>query len=349
MKMHQSTKKRTTRQKITLFQACFTGLTDVYGTYDPRTGKVRQVKQPVGYEVFLRHLQGRRPYGVYLLVGEKTRAVAADFDEEDAFPPLEFVHQAEHYGIKAYIERSKRKGWHAWIFTELPGVPAVKARLVVKAILDDIGKLDVEIFPKQDRLNGNASYGNFINAPLFGALVPRGRTVFVNPDNGLRQYPNQWDLLESIQRVPENLLDEIIEINELTATVPALPTASVESSDISSCFGLPPCAQKMLSEGVSEYQRVFCFRLAVHLKKAGLPPDAAIATLTTWASKNRPKGNKRIITEPEIAEQINSAYSKDYRGCGCEDPAVRPYCHPDCPLRSQSRTSQPISQQSQTH
>ena len=339
MKMPQSPKKRTTGQKVDLFRACFAGLQDVYGTYDPRTGHVRQVKQPVNYEVILRHLQGQQPYGVYLLVGEQTRAVAADFDDEDMFPPLEFVRQADQYGIKAYIERSKRKGWHAWIFTTLPGVPAVKARLVVKAILDDIGAPSTEVFPKQDRIDGNAIYGNFINAPLFGALVPRGRTVFVDPDNGFRPCPSQWDLLENIQRVPESLLDEIIEINELTAATPAAPITSTESSDISSSFGLPPCARKMLAEGVGEYQRVLCFRLAVHLKKAGLPPDAAVATLTMWASKNHPKDDKRIITKAEIAEQIESAYSKDYRGCGCEDPAVRPYCHHDCPLHSHDRTT----------
>ena len=335
--MADSQVRRTTHDKVSLFQACFTGLEHVYGTYDPRTGQVRQVKQPVTYEVVLRHLQGRQSYGVYLLVGDQTRAVAADFDDEDTFPPLEFVRQAGQYGIKAYVERSKRKGWHAWIFTELPGVPAIKARLVVKAILDDIGKPSTEIFPKQDRLNGNASYGNFINTPLFGCLVPRGRTVFVNPDNGFRPYPNQWDFLESIQRVPESVLDEIIEINELAATAPTAPTASAESSDISPSFGLPPCAQKMLAEGVSEYQRVACFRLALHLKKAGLPQDAALATLSAWAPKNNPKGDKQIITEAEIAEQTDSAYSKDYRACGCEESAVTPYCHPGCPLHSRNQ------------
>ena len=59
---------RTTRAKLDIFRACFTGLTHVYGTYDPKTGQVRQVKEPVTDRVLLRHLQGRQPYGVYLLV-----------------------------------------------------------------------------------------------------------------------------------------------------------------------------------------------------------------------------------------------------------------------------------------
>jgi len=337
--MADSQTEKTTHEKVSLFRSCFMGLEHVYGTYDLKTGQVRQVKQPVTYEVILRHLQGRQPYGVYLLVDDRTRAVVADFDEEDTFPPLEFVRQASQYGIKAYIERSKRKGWHAWVFMELPGVPASKARLAVKAILDDIGKPSTEIFPKQDRLRDNATYGNFINAPLFGRLVPSGRTAFVDHDDSFRPFPNQWDFLEGIERVSEDRLDEIIEINELAlTTTPADSETSGDPSDISSAFGLPPCAQKMLAEGVCEYQRVACFRLAVHLKKAGLPQDSAGAVLRGWAQKNHPTGDKKIITEAEIAEQTDSAYSKDYRACGCEDPAVAPYCHPSCFLRSHSQT-----------
>ena len=330
---------RTTHQKLAIFRSCFAGLEHVYGTYDPKTGRSHQVKQPVSDKVLLYHLQGRQPYGVYLLVGDQIRAVAADFDDEDTLWPLEFIRQARQYGIKAYIERSKRKGWHAWIFAELPGVSAAKARLVVKAILDDIGKPTTEIFPKRDRLNDSTSYGNFINAPLFGMLVHKGRTVFVDPDNGLRPYPNQWDLLESIQQVREHLLDEIIEINNLTSSENVFGGGepSPSSSDGHFTFGLPPCAQRMFSEGVTEHQRIACFRLALHLKKAGLPQDLAIVSLNAWADKNRPTSNKRIITASEIHEQAKSAYAKDYRGCGCEEAVVMPYCSPNCPLKCNTK------------
>jgi len=337
--VNDSQTSKTTFQKLALFRSCFTGLGHVYGTYDPKTGRSHQVKQPVSDKVLLHHLQGRQPYGVYLLVGDQTRAVAADFDDEDTLWPLEFIHQARQYGIKAYIERSKRKGWHVWIFAELPGASAAKARLVAKAILDDIGKPSTEIFPKRDRLNDRTSYGNFINAPLFGMLVPRGRTVFVDPDNGLRPYPNQWDFLEGVQRVREHLLDEIIEINNLTSSesISGVVESSPWSSDGHSTFGLPPCAQEMLAKGVTEHQRVACFRLALHLKKAGLPQDLAIVSLNAWADKNRPSSDKRIITASEIHKQAESAYAKDYRGCGCEEAAVMPYCSPNCPLKCNTK------------
>ena len=149
---------RTTRQKIALFRSCFSGLTNVYGTYDPKSGKVRQVKEPVTGKVLLHHLQGRKPYGVYLLVGDQTQAVAVDFDQEDVLPPMQFIRRATHYDIHAYLERSKKKGWHVWIFMNQKGVTAAKAREVLKTILIDIEKPDTEIFPKQDRLGKGTSY-----------------------------------------------------------------------------------------------------------------------------------------------------------------------------------------------
>ena len=339
--MGTSRHTRTTQQKLAIFQALFTGLQDVYGTYDPETGRAWQVKQPVTREVLLHHLQGKRPYGVYLLVGDRTRAVAVDFDEDDTSPPMAFLQRVRHYGMEAYLERSKSKGWHAGVFAALPGVPAAKARAVINAILRDIGRPATEVFPKQDRLDGSTRWGNYIYAPLFGAMVAKGRTVFVDPENGLRPFPNQWDFLESIQRVPEAQLDRIVERCGLPKPHEAAsaPGPRPASSAARPAFGLPPCAQRMLAEGVGKFQRVACFRLAAHLRKAGMPEDVALAALMAWAAKNRPINGNGVITRAEVHEQTQCAYAKDYRGCGCEEPVVVPYCDPSCLLRRSSPAS----------
>ena len=88
----------------------------------------------------------------------------------------------------------------------------------------------------------------------------------------------------------------------------------------------------MLAEGVSSYQRVSCFRLAVQLKRNGMPYDLALTALKAWAQKNRPQDGKRIITDREIEYQIKCAFENSYRSFGCEDPAVSAYCDKDCPL-----------------
>ncbi len=275
--------KRNTAEKIRIFKGLFMGLRGVYGTYDTKTGRVRQVKDAVTDDVILAHLTGKQSYGVYLLVGNRTGALAVDFDQNELCLPISFVAGARRYGMPAYIERSKSKGYHVWMFFEKGGVPARKARLIANKILADMGKPQTEIFPKQDVLADGVSYGNFIHAPLFGALVPKGRTVFVDSEDPSVIYPDQWELLEKVQRVPELRLDAIIESCKLEeqGTVGKEPQSAnhaKSNSDVSP-FGLPPCARRMLAEGVNSFQRVSCFRLAVRLKRSGMPYDLALITL----------------------------------------------------------------------
>jgi hypothetical protein len=275
---------------------------------------------------------------VYLLVGDRTKAVIADFDTDDHLPALEFLRAAAHYGVPAYLERSKSNNYHAWVYGRLPSVSAKKARAVVKLILTDIGLPATEVFPKQDRLEGNARFGNFLNAPMFGAILPLGRTVFIDPDGGLQPFPDQWEFLRNVERVPESLLDEILEVNGPAIGAQECPPRPGPYASVPPrFFGLVPCAQRMLSEGVDGNQRVACFHLALQLKKSGLPFDLAVVCLEAWALKNRPSDGKGVITRAEIVSQTRFAYSRNYSGCGCEQPAVMPYCDLNCPINRSHR------------
>ena len=324
---------RDSAAKVRLFGRLFSGRQDVYGTYDPASGRVWQVKKPVTDEVRLKHLTGRQPYGVYLLTGDRTRAVVADFDHADPTAPLEFVSAARHYGLSAYVEISKSRGFHAWAFADEGGVGAAKARAVFLHIIEEIDHPETEIFPKQDAIDaGSGCWGNFINAPLFGGLVPQGRTVFVDIDASLCPYPNQWEFLDSVESVSETILDEIIEINDIPVGRRPISKEQTSLGVFKSPVMLPPCARRMLEEGVTGNQRVACFRLAVHFRKVGLPYDLAVAALSEWSRKNRPVDGKRIITHCEIKAQVASAFLKEYRGCGCAEPAVQPFCDPSCPI-----------------
>jgi hypothetical protein len=325
---------RTTAEKINLFRSFFSGLSHVYGTYDPDSKRSWQEKRPVTAETILAHLKGERHYGVYLLVKDTIWAIAADFDHNDPTKPLEFIQAARHYRLPTYLEISKSKGFHVWMFFQEIGVKAYKARWVVKAILDQIEAGQTEIFPKQDSLNSAASFGNFIYTPLFGRLVPEGRTIFVDP-NILKPFENQWDFLESIQRTEESALDEIIEINNLSRLNQSeIKIDNSMNGRLASNTALPPCIQSMLQNGVRKFQRSCCFRLAVQLRKIGLPFDATVSVLKTWSLKNKPEGKKRIINDQEIIEQASCAYRKYYQAYGCESAEMVPFCHTECHLFS---------------
>ncbi|MFH1742651.1 MAG: hypothetical protein ABIH23_26905, partial [bacterium] len=124
-----------TTEKVALYRRVFTGLPSAYGTYNPATGRASVVKEPVSDAVILAHLKGKQPYGMFLLVQERTSAVVVDFDEQNVEPVLALAHRSAHYGLPAHIERSKSKGYHVWVFFENGGVPAAKARLVLRHIL----------------------------------------------------------------------------------------------------------------------------------------------------------------------------------------------------------------------
>jgi len=324
---------RSVEEKVRLFRSRFSGLEHVYGTYNPDSGRLWQVKEPITDSVVLAHLQGKRPLGIYLLTGTHTRALVIDYDVNDPEPPVEFVNRAAHYGIDAYVEISKKKGVHVWLLFGSDGVPAAKARAVARHILEEVSH-KAEIFPKQDTIDlSRGECGNFINVPFWGPLAMQGRTVFVDPRNGMRPVPNQWQYLSQMKVVPESLLDEIIEVNEIRVGSPEVRETSLSLGTFQPPWTLPPCARRMLEEGVSENQRVACFRLAVHLRRIGLPSDIAAAALQQWATKNYPRNGKRIITDDELKAQTAAAFLKEYHGNGCEDPAVQPFCDSSCPIR----------------
>lgn len=327
-------------KQIEDFRALFAGRTDVHGTFDPATGKAWQKKSPVTMEVVRRHLEGVAPLGIYPLVGSMTFFAAADFDDGNSAPPLAFCRHAWRMGLSCYLERSKSKGYHVWVFFAERGVKAAKARAILQQILTTIGCPNVEIFPKQDQLSGRTKFGNYINLPLFGRFAEEGRMVFV--DRRLQTIKDQWDYLARVKRVPNTVLNDIAQAHERGQGARPAPDRHVVKPTPGT-RRLPPCAERMLREGVRANQRVACFRLAVQLRKAGFPYDGAIGRLSAWAQRNRPIGGKAIIRESEIRSQTRSAYRKAYCSCGCEDPAVSPFCDPSCVVRGKSMRSVPYN------
>ena len=164
-----------------------------------------------------------------------------------------------------------------------------------------------------------------------GRWYPRGKRVFVNPENGIKPYRNQWQILQTVQKINAIQIDDVIEINELS--LDELCHSPLQSSNsFPSSFGLLPCAKRMLNEGVTTHQRVSCFRLAVHLKRIGIPYDYALTILKMWAMKNQPQNGKRVITQTEIESQVRYAFEHAYTSYGCETPEMASYCSPHCPV-----------------
>lgn len=323
-----------TNEQIELFKPLFcVGRMDVYGSHYLDTGRYYMVKELITDEVVRKHLEGKVPVGVFMLTGDVTSVAVADIDRPDSQLVNGVVRCSLQAGLFAYVERSKGKGHHVWMFFERP-VLASSVRRCIRSVLHSLNADDLEVFPKQDRLKAG-EFGNFVTCPLFGKYVEQGRTVFV--DGNLNPYSDQWRFLKSIKRTPASALDSIlIRLNEQSELHrnQAVPNEVHESATtVSRTFGLLPCATRMLNEGVRNMQRNAAFRLGIALKKAGLPLDATVSVLLEWAKKNKPDNGKGIITPEEIEYQVSCAYKRPYAGCGCNDAAMKPFCDPHCRLK----------------
>jgi len=128
----------TVDEKISHFDSLFHGLRNVYGTFDPEKGNHWQIKQKVNRRSIYNHLVGKWPYGFYPLVGDKTVVGVADFDNGNPEYSLEFIQRAAYYDLDVYLERSKSKGYHVWMFFSQEGILTRKVRTIIKQILHDI-------------------------------------------------------------------------------------------------------------------------------------------------------------------------------------------------------------------
>ena len=164
------------------------------------------------------HLRGQKLFGIYpLLESNESYFVAADFDEGDWDKDiLKFYKKCAEFDLPVYIERSKSgKGGHAWLFFENK-YPAFKSRNIAinilreAKIIDHFTKEDSfdRLFPNQDVLSGKG-FGNLIALPLYGKARKDSNTVFLDPENDLSPFDDQWELLSRTQKITLAKLDNL--------------------------------------------------------------------------------------------------------------------------------------------
>lgn len=164
------------------------------------------------------HLQGQKILGIYpLLENNESYFIAADFDDKNWDKDiLKFYTKCREYDLPIYIERSKSgNGGHAWLFFE-DKYPAFKSRNLAINILRDAKIIDQfakedsfdRLFPNQDEHSGKG-FGNLIALPLQGKARENNNTVFLNPDNNLIPFDNQWEFLNKIKKVSAAKLDNL--------------------------------------------------------------------------------------------------------------------------------------------
>ncbi len=152
-----------TTEQVTRFVKLFRGRGDVYGSEEGSC-----VKQALTLEVFTKHLSGDTPIGVYPMVPIRedwyTVWGCSDFDLDNLQDAISVRDALEAAGVMGFIEKSRSKGYHLWVFAEEPIVAKDMRRMFLAAHqVADIPPIEVN--PKQEKLNSTMQYGNYVRLP----------------------------------------------------------------------------------------------------------------------------------------------------------------------------------------
>lgn len=170
-------------QLVDGFVTLFRGRGDCYGSDEGGC-----VRQPLNPETFRLHLEGVRGIGVYPAVpvaGGDPFCVwgCSDIDVEDLSAARLLQRTLEVAGITSYVERSRSKGYHVWVFADgrVHAEDMRRALLVVHQVADYPAR---EVNPKQSDVSAT-KVGNYVRLPYLGGLcgTPERRVILDEHDN----------------------------------------------------------------------------------------------------------------------------------------------------------------------
>jgi superfamily II DNA or RNA helicase len=311
------------RQRIALFRSLFRGREDVYARrwespdgrsgYSPaathdwkavnrsrpedRKKVAQQTRQlfPLTDKVIEDHLLGIHTVGVYpLLTDESCWFLAIDFDkktwEEDA---LAFMATCQELNVPAALERSRSgNGAHVWIFFDC-AISASMARKLGCVILTRTMERRHQVgldsydrfFPNQDTMP-KGGFGNLIALPLQRRPRKQGNSVFL--DSELRPYLDQWQFLETVQRISVAAAEALVMEAQRKGDLIGVRISVVDDDTEPDPWTLPP-SRKQLERPIEGPlpERVQVTRAnLVYIEKKDLPPALVNRLLRLAAFQN---------------------------------------------------------------
>lgn len=154
------------------FAVLFQGRLDAYGTDDGGCDRSLTKNWASYEERVAAHLEGLNPMGVYPVRADNTCWwLCIDWDTTDAWDhAVAAAIAARTLGLTPWVERSRSKGFHLWVFFEEPihSATARRAGLAICQVADASHK---EVNPKQDVLV-EGMLGNYVRLPYPGP--PKG-------------------------------------------------------------------------------------------------------------------------------------------------------------------------------
>jgi len=162
------------------FVTLFRGRGDCYGSDDGGC-----VRKPLERQTFVDHLEGKSGIGVYPAVPSSTPFCVwgcSDIDVEDLPSARLLQRTLKTAGVMSWVERSRSKGYHVWVFAE-DRVPAEDMRRMLLAAHQVADYPAREVNPKQSDVSAH-KVGNYVRLPYLGGLVdtPQRRVILDDHD-----------------------------------------------------------------------------------------------------------------------------------------------------------------------
>jgi hypothetical protein len=194
------------RDTIDDFMRLFRGRADAYGSEEGGC-----VRQPVTRELYERHLLGYEPIGIYPMVPRKSDWWCvwgcSDIDIEDYNMAVRLREALAAGGVTAYIERSRSKGYHVWVFAQEPVLAKDMRRMFLAAHqVADIPAREVN--PKQETLDSSDKFGNYVRLPYANSLYQSSkRKILANHDTYVPMDVFVRDAL--LMRTPKDVIERL--------------------------------------------------------------------------------------------------------------------------------------------
>jgi hypothetical protein len=306
---------------LQVFRSIFVAREDAYVIW--KNEKPVALREPLTDAVLAAHLRGAYRVGTYLINSDgRTPFLVIDVDERKRSLVKRILKRLRNRKVPAYLERSKSKGFHIWVFFDRP-LLAPQARAFARLILRGLEDRKIEIFPKQDKI-ARDGLGNCIFLPLFGLDIKAEHTVFL--DDALVPIRKQWRFLTEIERVSKKRVVRLCAGLSTSAIkrFPRLPNnrRAPEAT-------LPLCAQRILFEGVEDGNRnTALFTLAKHLRNAGLERGRVAGLLGNANEQCQPP-----LEDREMAGIVRSVFTGGYTSLGCDNTFIASLCGKRCPVK----------------
>lgn len=282
------------------FLKLFSGNTLGYGQYPfNEEGRPPRTVEGAATEAHAKsHLDGKMGLGMVPISAQSTTSWGVlDIDNHQAKTELDLeALEARIYeaGFPLFCCRSRSGGIHLFLFlTEAIPAPSIRSFLKTFAKMLNLEVYeDYEIFPKQNKLEGDDVIGNWINLPYFDAEDTNRYCV----RNGLRLGLGEFlDAVEKEAISPEVLVESLGRM----------------------CDGAPPCIEAIRrGENKKTCRNLALFNMAIYFKKA---------SIGNWRDEVMAFNAKSIVPPldtREVKQIISSVSKREYFYRCREEPCV---------------------------